>query len=287
MLGRPRQYGDIDDSQEVHDEIREVGKLVTSSIASRKHAGFNGEQGVLEGLRKHGAAPGGQKMMNAEMAAALWSIEQGTYVTWRSNRTGEDCCRVGPATLCICGHAMSEHDLSTRKVKCVTCRCPFYRYIPSRPEEIGFGHLTRRKEFDITKWSPKCRCKHGSKEHRPKCTDCGCPSYQSDWACLVCDAKWEDHETVFEDEAERRMNGKPVGEAYKPLAGLDQEFSNIVFGKKNAQGVHVLPAPKTYNPPSQARAQARLASRSSACGSCGTPFASSAAKFCTECGQKR
>eukprot|EP01064_Diplonema_japonicum_P036441 TRINITY_DN816_c6_g1_i4.p1 TRINITY_DN816_c6_g1~~TRINITY_DN816_c6_g1_i4.p1 ORF type:complete len:279 (+),score=24.19 TRINITY_DN816_c6_g1_i4:147-983(+) len=278
MLRKPRVYGDIDESQEVHDEIREVGKVVRDGIASRKHAGFSGEQGVLDGLRQHGAAPGGQKMMNAEMKAALWSIQEGTYVTWRRPDlpAKDDCCRVGPDTLCFCGCPLKHHNLSNRKVNCTSCRCPYYRYIPSRPEEIGFGHLTRRKEFDITQWSPKCRCKHGSKEHRPKCKGCGCPSYQSDWACLVCDGKWEDHETVFESESDRRLSGRTVGDQYKPLAGVGAEFSNIVFGKKNSQGVHVLSPPKTRNP-----------KPSVSCTSCGTRFASQTAKFCSECGVKR
>ena len=37
-------------------------------------------------------------------------------------------------------------------------------------------------------------------------------------ACLVCDGKWEAHETLYEDEESRRELGKAVGPKFYPLA---------------------------------------------------------------------
>ena len=35
---------------------------------------------------------------------------------------------------------------------------------------------------------------------------------QSNFACVVCDLKWEDHETLFETTQERSASGRTVGE---------------------------------------------------------------------------
>ena len=37
-------------------------------------------------------------------------------------------------------------------------------------------------------------------------------------ACLVCDGKWEEHSTLYEDEELRREQGKAVGTHFYPLA---------------------------------------------------------------------
>ena len=246
-LSRPYAYGDVDDSLEVHDEIREVGDKLRKKIQS-DYTSAQGSEGVLKGLRDFGAAPGAQKLMNSEMAAALWSIQTGLYVSFRSS-DAQDCCRVGPETLCFCNHPLKDHSLGggNGKAPCSCCQCPLFNYIPLRPEEIGYGHLCRRKEFNITKWSPKCRCTHGAAEHQgtsKKCKKCSCFHYESDWACVVCDKKWGDHTTEIETAATRQALGLPVGEAYKPLSSLDPEFSGLVFGRKNSEGVHEL-APRT------------------------------------------
>ena len=36
----------------------------------------------------------------------------------------------------------------------------------------------------------------------------------------MCDGKWEEHVTLYEDEQERRELGKPVGEHFYPLADV-------------------------------------------------------------------
>lgn len=43
---------------------------------------------------------------------------------------------------------------------------------------------------------------------------CGCAAFTSDFGCIVCDGKWEAHETVFENVQERVMAGRPVGESH-------------------------------------------------------------------------
>lgn len=52
--------------------------------------------------------------------------------------------------------------------------------------------------------------------------------HQSNFACVVCDLKWEDHETVFETTQERISGGRPVGEAFRPLSN-DRDIQDMVF----------------------------------------------------------
>ena len=87
------------------------------------------------------------------------------------------------------------------------CDCKAFQFIPRRPEEVGQWWLPRRKGFNINTWKPSCVCKHTHAEHkanRPnKCTKCPCFQFESDFACIGCDKKFEDHETLYETEAER------------------------------------------------------------------------------------
>lgn len=39
--------------------------------------------------------------------------------------------------------------------------------------------------------------------------------FDSNFLCAACDKHWEQHETFFETEDERRQNGLPVGKWYK------------------------------------------------------------------------
>ena len=55
---------------------------------------------------------------------------------------------------------------------------------------------------------------------RTKCAECACSKFVSTFCCLVCDGKWEEHVTLYEDEQERRELGKPVGEHFYPLADV-------------------------------------------------------------------
>ena len=44
----------------------------------------------------------------------------------------------------------------------------------------------------------------------------------SNFACLSCDGKWEEHVTLYEDEEIRKELGKTVGEDYYPLADVPE-----------------------------------------------------------------
>ncbi|KAJ9470809.1 putative protein-like [Diplonema papillatum] len=106
MLRGPPRYGDIDESDEVHEEIREVGRQLHGQIVEKYGQGTT-EQGILEGLRQHGAAPGGQKMVDSELAAALWSMNatlttsgRGESMTHHVRRVNRDACRLSPQILC-------------------------------------------------------------------------------------------------------------------------------------------------------------------------------------------
>eukprot|EP01006_Ploeotia_vitrea_P059789 TRINITY_DN74788_c0_g1_i1.p1 TRINITY_DN74788_c0_g1~~TRINITY_DN74788_c0_g1_i1.p1 ORF type:complete len:392 (+),score=53.20 TRINITY_DN74788_c0_g1_i1:31-1206(+) len=236
---------DCVNSDEVHDEIRALAVREKNRIMSAKNLE---EDGILAALEQYGPAPGAQKMMDKEMQAALTAIDTGIYVVFRSS-TGEDCFRVAPTHSCFCGHTLSEHNNSKRRVPCLNCKCNLFQFMFSRPEEIGENWLVRRKNFDIRTWAPKCRCNHTHKEHRPdslKCTACTCHHFNSNFLCMVCDKHWEEHETLFETEQDRVMQGKPVGEAFKPLASVDTRFSEIVFGKKNDGGIYVKAPPNAY-----------------------------------------
>ena len=46
--------------------------------------------------------------------------------------------------------------------------------------------------------------------------------FLSNFACLSCDGKWEEHLTLYEDEETRKELGKPVGEAFYPLADVPE-----------------------------------------------------------------
>eukprot|EP00668_Euglena_longa_P005132 GGOE01006033.1.p1 GENE.GGOE01006033.1~~GGOE01006033.1.p1 ORF type:complete len:328 (-),score=87.28 GGOE01006033.1:174-1157(-) len=232
---------DCVNSPEVHDEIRQLAVRERQRIVALKQPG---EEGILEGLRQYGPAMGAQKMMDKEMNAALHAIESGMYVVLRSS-TGEDCIRVAPSHSCFCGHTLADHNTRHRRVPCQQpqCRCDMFQYMFERPEEIGEYWLVRRKNFNLLEWAPKCRCKHGPKEHAPNgsksCKKCACGAFESSFLCLVCDKHWEEHETVFETEMDRRLAGRTVGEAFKPLAQVAPEFSEIVFGKQNEAGVYI------------------------------------------------
>ena len=164
--------------------------------------------------------------MTWEFNHANEAQECGIYVTWRSHSAKEDCFRVGSDSRCFCGCYFKDHEkqLTKNKLKtnCNKCKCKAFRFIPRRPEEIGEHWLPRRKGFNINTWGASCTCKHSHKEHAPvrphKCKSCGCFDFQSDFACISCNEKWEEHETIYETEKERELAGKPIREAFLPLA---------------------------------------------------------------------
>ena len=173
-------------------------------------------------------APGAKKMMTWEFNHAYDAMETGIYVTWKSLQQREDqCFRVGRDSRCFCGHLFKLHDktfLKNGRVKndCSKCECKGFQFIPRRPEEVGQHWLPRRKGFNINTWGAPCICKHSHLEHTPtppyRCNTCQCANFISDFACLSCDRKFEDHETIYETEKERKLERKTIREDYMPLA---------------------------------------------------------------------
>ena len=173
-------------------------------------------------------APGAKKMMTWEFNHAYDAMETGIYVTWKSLQQREDqCFRVGRDSRCFCGHLFKFHDktfLKNGRVKndCSKCECKGFQFIPRRPEEVGQHWLPRRKGFNINTWGAPCICKHSHLEHTPtppyRCNTCQCANFISDFACLSCDRKFEDHETIYETEKERKLERKTIREDYMPLA---------------------------------------------------------------------
>ena len=114
--------------------------------------------------------------------------------------------------------------------------CPGFAFVPSRPEEIGEHWLTRRRGFNVNTWRCKCQCGHTHEEHHPasrKCRACGCSAFRSNFLCVVCDKHWEDHETVFESESERKALGLPTGRHFMPLASTPDIRRAVFRGTKS------------------------------------------------------
>ncbi|EDL02453.1 mCG19284 [Mus musculus] len=90
-------------------------------------------------------------------------------------------------------------------------------FIPSRPEEVGEFWLKKRATFDPKAWRAQCRCKHTHEEHAAtgahpcRHRGCFCPSFESNFLCVACDRRWEEHETFFETGDTRRKGKRPYG----------------------------------------------------------------------------
>ena len=154
----------------------------------------NNKAAILLGLQQFGPAPGAKKMMTWEYEHAKEAIESGFYVTFYNNTKHRECSRIGSNSICFCGHFFPSHDKTFIKKKLITkcneCPCKAFKFMFRRPEEVGMYWLPRRKNFDINKWHPSCKCKHNHLEHDPvtlKCNLCTCFLFQSDFACLGCD----------------------------------------------------------------------------------------------------
>ena len=176
---------------------------------------------IKKGLAKHGVAAGGRKMIDEEMLAAQLAIKTGVYITWRSKRNQQDCARVGHKSRCFCGHNFSDHRMKDRLPSCLKCKCKCFEYIPKRPEEVGDWWLVRRRGFNVHSWRAKCRCGCPHTSHDPvtkSCNSCSCGLFTSNFLCLGCDGKYEEHETTFESKEERRREGRTVGMAFKPFS---------------------------------------------------------------------
>jgi len=201
------------------------------------HYQAHNEETIREGLQKYGVAGGARVMMSNEYLHAEEAIQSGIYVTYYCPSKKSECFRVGSKSKCFCGHLMGEHNkiVTPKKINttCLNCPCKAYKYVPTRPEECGMWWLPRRKDFDVRTWRAKCKCKHSHEEHAPtrpfRCKACGnCQEFFCDFACISCDCRWEDHEMLYETEDERRLEKKPVGKDYYPLAST-QDIQEMVF----------------------------------------------------------
>mmetsp|Transcript_24009 Transcript_24009/g.54065 ORF Transcript_24009/g.54065 Transcript_24009/m.54065 type:complete len:358 (+) Transcript_24009:63-1136(+) len=184
------------------------------------------ENNIAKAVKAFGPTPGGKKMMEGEKLAAEEAMRTGLYGVWRNATSGHDFCgRIGPTSRCFCGHDYADHAWTKGRKElrpaCSKCSCNGFRYIPRRPEEVGEWWLPRRKGFDVRVWRAKCKCGNSHEDHDPntlagRCSPCH--SFQSAWECITCQGKWEDHESLWENEEERRLCGRPIGQAFMPLA---------------------------------------------------------------------
>ena len=133
-------------------------------------------ENISEAVDVYGPSPGGIALLRGENIASQEAIESGLYVIWfpqsldlipeqankeRYQTNNEQCCRVGRASLCLCGHSLNEHKevkskskgfIQPPKCKKNNCRCFGYSYMPSRPEGCGQWWLPRRRDFDLNAW---------------------------------------------------------------------------------------------------------------------------------------
>ena len=258
--GGPPVYGDVDDSDFVHDEIRELGRHVKAQLEAMAPTT---ESALLAHMRAFGGPSAESKaQLRKELDGALRAVESGVYVVYRNverpspqqqrRAVPDECCRIGPTHRCFCNHAWADHQSSRQQASpppCALCGCKAFAYVPNMPEEIGEGFLSRRRDFDAAAWALKCRCGHGSTSHDPvtrACLACprrgGCAHFEGHFACGVCDGRWEAHATCVESERDRRATQRPVGSDFLPLAGVDPEFRELVFGHATARA---LPPPTT------------------------------------------
>jgi len=181
-----------------------------------------------------------QKLFKPETDAALRALRTGIYIGWRLPNQTWDCIRVGDESRCFCGHSLKEHvDYKGPKSLCpctnASCYCPDFSFIPSRPEDVGEFWLQRRPNFDPTKWRAKCGCKHPHTSHKPtglrSCNECSCVKFESNFLCVACDKHWEEHETCWDMEYERKAKGLPYGDDYIPFAEMPNLRDMALTGK--------------------------------------------------------
>jgi hypothetical protein len=78
---------------------------------------------------------------------------------------------------------------------------------------------------------------------------CGCPSFESENPCLVCDKGWEHHQVVIETRDERLAAGKLVDESYLPKSaniGPIVEEDNGLSAILPQEEIKTMPAAPSY-----------------------------------------
>jgi hypothetical protein len=59
---------------------------------------------------------------------------------------------------------------------------------------------------------------------------CGCRKFDSNFLCAACDKHWEEHETFFDTEDERRAKKMPTGADYLPFAEIPTLRNMVLTG---------------------------------------------------------
>ncbi|RNF09870.1 putative protein-like [Trypanosoma rangeli] len=325
--GPPEPYGTVIDSNKVHEEIRDLATRVKGVIENnfQKHA--TSEAQVLQGICRFGPSAQSKKIINRENEAAMLAFKTGVYAVWRceqpklSGSNTDFCTRVGYQHRCFCGHTLEEHTAlkivrgRVSTPQCQACACGGFNYMPNEPEEIGEGWLTRRHNWDPAKWSVKCRCSHGHKQHDPRtrsCKECGCSGFTSHFLCAVCDREGEAHATVFELEQERLQRGLPVREAYFPLMTLDWSLRELVLEDPTGGGALTAPPSRPVLEAGEAPSSGKCTTSQRMlleklpvvpaltpppppppppppqyCTGCGKMYRSAQVRFCSSCGKQR
>uniref|UniRef100_A0A0X3P7W5 Protein FAM221B n=2 Tax=Schistocephalus solidus TaxID=70667 RepID=A0A0X3P7W5_SCHSO len=188
-----------------------------------------------------------KELFEPEVEAVKEATESGIYVSLRPNRPphdDQDCIRVNASGRCFCSHLLKEHTSFTknRNVPCAkdNCKCKRFMYAPGRPEEFGEFWLRKRRDFDPKAYRMKCSCKHTHEEHecypspyRCRAKGCGCSAFNSASVCAACDMHWQDHDTVFETEQERKQAGRQIREDWLPFSELPALRDIAVTGVDN------------------------------------------------------
>ncbi len=201
--------------------LRQQQQFPLSGTFSGAAPGFGTSQYALRGFGQP-AAP--RTVPDYETLHAKEAIASGVYVTFANVAANSECIRVGSYSMCFCGHPFASHDQRewrrSKTIPCRRCICRTYKYMFRSPEELGLWWLPKRKDFNANTWRATCKCKHSHELHHPvtlKCKmKCGCPTFESEYPCLVCDKGWERHEVLVETRDERLAAGKSVDESYMP-----------------------------------------------------------------------
>lgn len=121
VTGGAPTYGDIVESDMVHDEIRELSTQVKSMIAQHLPRDGTSKEQVMWGVRQFGPSKESRRVLNKENDAARLAWETGVYCVWRcrekprlSGANGDFCCRIGYQHVCFCGHPLAAHTTPAR-----------------------------------------------------------------------------------------------------------------------------------------------------------------------------
>ncbi|VDK38173.1 unnamed protein product [Taenia asiatica] len=189
-----------------------------------------------------------KELFDAEVVAVKEAISTGIYVAYRPTGTKfnqQDCLRVSSTGRCFCSHLLKEHNkfsATSRNTACTQsgCSCKRFLFAPGRPEDFGEFWLPKRRDFNREAYRMKCKCKHTHEEHvchpspfRCNAKRCNCLAFSSASICAACDQRWEQHDTVFETEEERKNAGRQTGEDWYPFSELPAMRDIALTGEDN------------------------------------------------------